>query len=102
MESKGKRLTFNKRHWEALQDIVIHAEGGRFMRALVVRDNSRNLDKAEIWDNITSHFNQVSFWFQLNILWMLGVSDCECSCCTEYGVSAHPLSKLPFILSFRF
>jgi hypothetical protein len=63
MQSKGKRLTFNKRHWEALQDIVIHAEGGRFMRALVVRDNSRNLDKAEIWDNITSHFNQVSFWF---------------------------------------
>jgi hypothetical protein len=55
-------------HWETLQDIVIHAEGGKFMSALVVRDNSRNMDKAEIWDNITSHFNQVIFCVPINFM----------------------------------
>jgi hypothetical protein len=60
MDSKGKRVSFTQRHWEALQDIVIHAEGGRFIRALVVRDNAKNLDKAEIWNTITSYFNQVN------------------------------------------
>jgi hypothetical protein len=41
MDAKGRRMTFTQRHWETLQDIVIHAEGGKFMRALVVRDNAR-------------------------------------------------------------
>jgi hypothetical protein len=66
MDSNKKHFVFNQRHWETLQDIVIHAEGGKFMTALVVRDNSRNMDKAEIWDNITSHFNQVSFCVRNN------------------------------------
>jgi hypothetical protein len=57
-----KRVNFTQRHWETLQDIVIHAEGGRFMRTLVVRDNARNMDKTEIWESITQHFNQVCFF----------------------------------------
>jgi hypothetical protein len=66
MDTNKKRFLFTQMHWETLQDIVIHAEGGKFMSALVVRDNSRNMDKAEIWDNITSHFNQVSFCVPIN------------------------------------
>jgi hypothetical protein len=66
MDTNKKRFVFNQRQWETLQDIVIHAEGGKFMTALVVRDNSRNMDKAEIWDIITSHFNQVSFCVRNN------------------------------------
>ena len=66
MDTNKKRFVFNQMHWETLQDIVIHAEGGKFMSALVVRDNSRNMDKSEIWDNITSHFNQVIFCVPIN------------------------------------
>jgi hypothetical protein len=27
------------------------------------------MDKAEIWDNITSHFNQVIFCVPINFMW---------------------------------
>jgi hypothetical protein len=61
MESRTGRITFNQRHWDTLHDIVINAEGGRFLQTLVVRDNARNLSKAEVWNEITSYFNQVDF-----------------------------------------
>jgi hypothetical protein len=63
MESRTERITFNQRHWETLQDILINGarEGGRFLQTLVVRDNARNLSKAEVWNEITSYFNQVDF-----------------------------------------
>jgi hypothetical protein len=63
MDSRKARTTFTQRHWETLQDIVINAEGGRFLQALVVRNNARNMSKAEVWDDITRYFNQVRLGF---------------------------------------
>jgi hypothetical protein len=63
MAEKKQRVTFSQQHWEILQEIIIHGEGGRFLRALRVRDTSTNLTKAEIWEKITQYFIQVGVFY---------------------------------------
>jgi hypothetical protein len=47
-------------HWDTLQDIIIHGEGGKFLNALRVRNAATNMIKAEIWETITQMFIQVT------------------------------------------
>ena len=50
---------FPKDAFKVLQDIIIHAEGGRFLEPVVTRDVSRNFEKKEVWLDITAIFNEV-------------------------------------------
>jgi hypothetical protein len=55
---KSKKM-FTGSVWKVLQEIILHRENGRFQESLRVRDTSVNMIKAEIWNKITSYFNQV-------------------------------------------
>jgi hypothetical protein len=61
MSDKKQRANFSQIHWNTLQDIIIHGEGGRFLNALRVRNAATNMTKAEIWETITQMFIQVRF-----------------------------------------
>jgi hypothetical protein len=60
MADKKHRANFTKMHWDTLQDIIIHGEGGKFLNALRVRNAATNMIKAEIWETITQMFIQVT------------------------------------------
>jgi hypothetical protein len=60
MADKKQRANLTQMHWDTLQDIIIHGEGGKFLNALRVRNAATNMTKAEIWETITQKFIQVT------------------------------------------
>ena len=54
---------FPEGSWEVLQDIILHGDGGRHLEPVVTRDVSKNYEKEQVWNKITTSFNEVSFFY---------------------------------------
>jgi len=52
---------FMKGEWEALQEIILFAEGGKFREILHSRNAATNMLKADVWTTINRMFNEVCF-----------------------------------------
>ena len=55
----GNRLLFNAQAFPILENIILNAEGGKYFRIIRDRDSAKNMEKLQVWTEVTQLFNQV-------------------------------------------
>ena len=55
----GNRLVFNAQAFPILENIILNAEGGKYFRIIRDRDSAKNMEKLQVWTEVTQLFNQV-------------------------------------------
>jgi hypothetical protein len=59
----GNRLLFNAQAFPILENIILNAEGGKYFRIIRDRDSAKNMEKLQVWTEVTQLFNQVPTQF---------------------------------------
>jgi hypothetical protein len=57
--SFSERVSFDAVEKKILWDIVVTAEGGKFIRVIKDKSSSKNFEKSEVWKTITELYMQV-------------------------------------------
>jgi hypothetical protein len=58
-KEKKERQSFGGDSWKVLQEIILNRDNGKLLRALRFRDNATNVQKALVWNNISTYYKEV-------------------------------------------